>query len=241
MQSIWAWQILQDLHSNITYINVDESTFTKSTKTGYSWIPKGQSSPIINTWGTGRAVILFALLSSGDFISYISNNKTNSEQFSNFILIVHKFIELWTHIRITQTRILLDNTSIHLSKFSKHVIKRLGLRMVFLPQYSPQLAPVEIVFGMLKIKLSMKRKQKAIRFGSISGKKDFFYTKRLLTDKSTKIVANFYKGGQEVNPFVKKRWDYKFKSVCYSKGSYRRPQSLNWFGSLAHQNSLSGI
>ena len=176
MQSIWAWQILQDLHSNITYINVDESSFTKSTKTGYLWIPKGQSSPIINTWGTGRAVIPFALLSSGDWVSYISNNTTDSEQFWNFILIVHKFIELWTHIRITQTRILLNNASIHLSKFTKQLVKRLGLRMVFLPQYSPQLSPVEIVFGMLKRKLSMKRKQKAIRFGSIDGKKEILST-----------------------------------------------------------------
>ena len=126
-QNIWAWQILQDLHSNITYINVDESSFTKSTKTWYSWNPKGQDSPIINTWGTGIAVMLFTLLSSGDWVSYISNNTTDSEQFWNFILIVNKFIELWTHIRITQTRILLDNASIHLSKFTKYRFQKVRI------------------------------------------------------------------------------------------------------------------
>ena len=176
MQSIWAWQILQDLHNNITYINVNESSFTKSTKTGYSWISKGQNSPFINTWGTGRAVMLFALLSSGHWISYISNNTTNSEQFWNFILIVHKFIELWTHIRITQARILLYNASIHLCKFTKHVVKRLGLRIVFFLQYSPQLAPVEIVVGILKRKHLMKRKQKAKKFGSTNDTKEILST-----------------------------------------------------------------
>ena len=39
-------------------------------------------------------------------------------------------------------------------------------------KYSSQLAPVEIVFGMLKRKLSMKRKQNVIRFGSIDDRKE---------------------------------------------------------------------
>ena len=172
MQSIWAWQTLCDLHSNITYINVDESSFTKSVKTEYSWIPKGKSNPIVNTWATGRAVILFALFSNGDWIWYISSKITDSGQFWKFMLLVQNFIELWMHIKISQTRTLLDNASIHLSAFTKHVVKKLGLRMRFLPQYSPQLTPVELVFGMLKRKLSIKRKQKVIRFSSIEGRKE---------------------------------------------------------------------
>ena len=51
MQSIWAWQTLCDLHSNITYINVDESSFTKSVKTEYSWIPRVKA---IQLWIHGQ-------------------------------------------------------------------------------------------------------------------------------------------------------------------------------------------
>ena len=171
MQSIWAWQALRDLHNNIVYINIDESSFTNSTKTDYSWLPKGKSNPIVNIWGTGRAVMLFALMSTGDWIWYISNRTTDSEQFWKFILLVQKFVELWTHVAINQTRILLDNASIHLSEFTKRMTKKLGLRMMFLPQYSPRLAPVELVFGMLKRIISTERKHKTIRFGSIDGKK----------------------------------------------------------------------
>ena len=122
----------------------------------------------------------FALLSSGDWVSYISNNTTDSEKFWNFILIVHKFIELWTHIRVTQTRILLDSASIHNSFIQIYIIfcQKVRIENDVPLQYSPQLAPVEIVFGMLMRKPSMKRKQKAIRFGSIDGRKEILFTLR---------------------------------------------------------------
>ena len=176
MQSIWAWQSLRDLYSNIIYINIDESSFTNSTKTEYSWLPKGKNNPIVNVWWSGRAVVLFALMSTGDWIWYISNKTTNSGQFWKFVLLVQKFVEMCTHITMDQTRILLDNASIHLSEFTKRITKMLRVRMMFLPQYSPQLAPVELVFGMLKRKISSKRRQKPINFSSIKGKKEISYT-----------------------------------------------------------------
>ena len=82
---------------------------------------------------------------------------------------------MWIHIEIDQTRILLDNASIHLSGFTKRITKKLVARMMFLPQYSPQLAPVELVFGILKRKISTQRKQKSISFGSVDGRKEISF------------------------------------------------------------------
>ena len=102
LQSIWSWRMLIDLCQNVTYINVDESSFTKAVKTNYSWLPRGESNSIVNTWGTERAVVLFALFSSGDWIWYITKDTTNSKNFWKFLILLAKFIELWTQLNILE-------------------------------------------------------------------------------------------------------------------------------------------
>ena len=44
----------------------------------------------------------------------------------------------------------MDNASIHSSKKTSRAIAELGLRIELLPPYSPNLAPVELVFGITK-------------------------------------------------------------------------------------------
>ena len=126
--------------------------------------------------GTGRTVVLFALFSSGDWIWYLTKDTTDSKNFWNFLILLAKFIELWTQLNILEWRIFLDNASIHLSDKTRHTSKKLGLRMRFLPQYSPRLAPVEIVFGMINWIIAMKKEKKVIRFGLLNGRKEVSYS-----------------------------------------------------------------
>ena len=46
--------------------------------------------------------------------------------------------------------------------------------MRLLPQYSPNLAPVEIVFGMLKSKLRAKKAKRIIKFSLSTGRKEIY-------------------------------------------------------------------
>ena len=73
---------------------------------------------------------------------------------------------------VSDSELLLDNASIHLSATTRHFTKRLEMQMRFLTPYSPKLAPVEIVFGMLKNKLRAKKSQHVIRYSMISGRKE---------------------------------------------------------------------
>ena len=171
-QSIFALRVLKNLSLGKIFINVDESSFTKSVKSNYSWLPVGESHPIVNTLGTGRAVVLFALISNGDWFWFISKRTTNSEVFWNFIILLAKYIELWMDFSASESKLILDNASIHLSTVTKQITRKLGFRMWLLPQYSPNLAPVEIVFGMLKSKLRMKKSKQVIKFSMISGRKE---------------------------------------------------------------------
>ena len=170
-QSIFASRVLRDLFSGKIFINVDESSFTKSVRSDYSWLPVGENHPIINTWGTGRAIVLFALVSNGEWLWFVSKNKTDSKMFWNFLKLLSNYVESWIGFLFSDSELLLDNASVHTSAMTRQFIEKLGIRMRFLPQYSPKLAPVEIVFGMLKSKLKAKKGQQIIKYSLISGRK----------------------------------------------------------------------
>jgi transposase len=65
-----------------------------------------------------------------------------------------------------------DNAVIHLSKKVKALVREEQLTMLFLPPYSPRLAPVELIFGVLKRKLKSQRRALKIDFGKKSGKEE---------------------------------------------------------------------
>ena len=172
-QSIFTSRALRDLFLGKVFINIDESSFIKSIKSNYSWLQTGESYPKVNVWGTVRAVVLFALISNGDWFWFVSKNTTDSKVIWNFITLLSKFIEQWMNFSVSDSELLLDNASIHLSAATRHFTKKLGMQMQFLPPYSPKLAPVEIVFGMLKNKLRAKKSQHVIRYSLISEEKKY--------------------------------------------------------------------
>lgn len=49
--------------------------------------------------------------------------------------------------------VILDNLSVHKSALAKAAIRAAGARMLFLPQYSPDLNPIEMAFAKLKAHL----------------------------------------------------------------------------------------
>ena len=217
LQSIWSWRMLIDLYQNITNINMEESSLTKAVKTSYSWLPREKVIPLLIV-GTGRAVVLFALFSSGDWIWYITKDTTDSKNFWKFLILLAKFIELWTQLNILEWRIFLDNASIHLSDKTRHTSKKLGLRMRSLPQYSPRLAPVEIVFGMMKRIIAMKKEKKVIRFSLLNGRKEVSYSlKKFSKTKALRLWSVFvYEAKKAIL-----RWRGRKASILWEIGNTR--------------------
>ena len=71
LQSIFSSRMLESLYEDVLLINVDESCYSRSIKTSYSWLPKGVSSPIINTNHAGQATLILGLWSNGEWcLSY---------------------------------------------------------------------------------------------------------------------------------------------------------------------------
>ena len=63
----------------------------------------------------------------------------------------------------------LDNASIHSSDSTKRLFAYLNLNIFYLPPYWPHLAPVELLFKIIKSKIRSKFWEKEINFDKNSG------------------------------------------------------------------------
>ena len=78
--------------------------------------------------------------------------------------------------RLKDTIILLDNLKVHKSKSTMDFLLNNNATYVFIPPYSPEIAPIELIFGLLKqipktgIKLNKRNGEREIRedFATIS-------------------------------------------------------------------------
>jgi transposase len=66
--------------------------------------------------------------------------------------------------------IFLENARIHSSKLSKSCQDELNCRIEFIPPYTPTLAPIELVFGVVKKRMKSLMELQAINFSKNDGK-----------------------------------------------------------------------
>ena len=70
-----------------------------------------------------------------------------------------------------EIKIVMNNAAIYVSKMSQRATSNLNLEVHWLFQYSPTLAPVELIFRMLKRKLASMNSKVWIKFNKEASKK----------------------------------------------------------------------
>jgi transposase len=123
----------------------DESGFSLKPTIPYGWQPPGEYVRI--TPSTCKRLNVFGIMTTDNELeAYISENSINSKM---IISMLDDFAKT-----ITKTTVLiLDNASIHTSiefKSKRLVWKRLGLRIFYLPKYSPHLNFIETLWRKFK-------------------------------------------------------------------------------------------
>ena len=145
-------EFLSMLVDGKTIVNVDESSFNRSTKSQYSWLPIGEGCQIINDTLKGKVTLVLGTWSSWEWLAMIVVGTLNSLMFSVFL----KLLELLFK-NIYEKRnfpiVVLDNSRTHSSKFTKRIMKDLLFELRFSAPYWPEVAPVEQAFWMIKSKL----------------------------------------------------------------------------------------
>ena len=147
-------------------INIDESSFSRLTKKNYSWIPKGKAQIIKNICFRNSCSLVTAITSSGSVIAAKSSGWVNSKLFIIFLKELIRFIKETEQVEQQKVLILLDNASIHRSGEVKEILENENLNIAYIPQYSPELAPIEHYCSKLKQVVIGRSREKNIDWKS---------------------------------------------------------------------------
>lgn len=126
-----------------TVVSVDESGFDHRARPFYGFAPRGQPAVVSYAANSERTRynLLMAVANTGERWHAIRPNTVSSVTFANFID---------TMPFPVGSVLLLDNAPVHKPYVVKEALARKGYVPLFLPAYSPQFQPVELVFGRLK-------------------------------------------------------------------------------------------
>ena len=171
MQSIFWSRILKELHKHKILIDIDESSFTRSVKMMYSWLPSGKSSPILNINWKGRSSVIFGLISKSFWIWLIHDGTGTIKAFCFFLMILKQYVESIFENEVLEFWIMLDNAAIHWAEATRRIAALYNFQMNYLPPYWPHLAPVEVVFGIAKKNLISLKLEVQVNFSKAEGKK----------------------------------------------------------------------
>ena len=106
-----------------------------------------------------RKSILSTISVFGVNASLVFDGTLNSEVFTHYLEFV-----LFPTLKKDEI-IVMDNCSVHKSKLVREVIERLGINVLYLPPYSPDLNPIELMWAAMKgflRKLRARTKEKLI-------------------------------------------------------------------------------
>ena len=101
-------------------------------------------------------------------------NKKRDSKIEYFYWIHQAFsISMKKTISIKEEQIcfLLDNSSVHCSSDVRSYLCKIGWSWIFLPQYTPEMAPVELFFCQLKRSISSRRNHEIVNLDSLNGRK----------------------------------------------------------------------
>ena len=152
-------------------VAIDESGFDQRPSPAYGYSAAG--TPAIVRWkpssDRSRLNLLMAVHASGSSVHTIQATTINGAAFAEFIRGLPFDRE---------TTLLLDNASIHKTPAVRQAMAEKGFDPLFLPPYSPEFNPIELVFGV--IKNAFYRLRYSDGFSSLLGA-----TKRCVAEKAT--------------------------------------------------------
>lgn len=135
---------------------MDECGFSPTQPSGYTWVRRGRRLKIPYEAPCGRrvnAIVAYAPFRNSGCLRFTVKPRTLTS------IDVLKFL-FTLPVGDVPCIVVLDNVGIHISKVIKDAIPRLrrhGLRLFYLPPYSPELNDVEAVLGVIKAHVLVER------------------------------------------------------------------------------------
>ena len=128
-------------------INIDETLFSRATKTTHSWLLKGEECTINNIWYSNSCSLITAITSTGSIYASTYSGSVDGSTFVEFLKGLKSFIQSTAFWNTSDYLILIDNAPTHHSKTVKTFVEQEKMNIAFIPSYSPELAPIEKYFS----------------------------------------------------------------------------------------------
>ena len=119
-------------------INVDEVTFSRSTKPSYSRLERGVWWSRTNISFKGSISLIWAITSRGNWYATNLTSHNNSQIFTEFIQKLGELLKDDLKVDIRKAILLLNNCPINKSKNSMNSLNSIGWKTLFLAPYSPE-------------------------------------------------------------------------------------------------------
>ena len=128
--------------------------------------------------------------SNGAWMSLITNETIDSEKFMLFIEYADCWLKENNYFGYTEVLIILDNSSIHKTTAIKNRFLTANYNAIYLPCYTPQWAPVELWFSIIKNQLRNNRWDRTL---NLSLKKNLNIIYNSMKSLKWEIIKKLYK------------------------------------------------
>ena len=115
-------------------LNIDESSFSRLTKTDYTWLKRGVSGTVKNIKYSGSLSLVTAISTTGHSYSAATHKTIDSDM---FIIILKKLISdvvVVEHVERSKILLMLDNAPCHQAKRVIDYLDESKIQYAFLPQ-----------------------------------------------------------------------------------------------------------
>ena len=139
------------LQNKTRIINIDETWLNGTNFIRKTWAEKNGRGNTMKTSVSPRISMIAALDTDGRVWFTLSHANTDSNMIQLFLLSLIKKLDIETPGWQEDTVFLWDNASYHKSEETKIITQQLGLSTIFSGPYSYSAAPIELLFGGLKV------------------------------------------------------------------------------------------
>jgi len=175
-----------------TIYYADESSLRSDYHSGTTWAPKGQTPVVKSTGARFKINMLSAISPRGSLRFMVFEGSLNADVFCEFLKRLLYKAERPVYV-------IVDNHSVHRSYKVREFVEATGgrLKLFFLPPYSPELNPDELVWASLKRNIGRQRPSNVEEL-----KKRVVSFMRSLAMMPAKVAAFFN------HPLVRFAWHY---------------------------------
>ena len=161
LQSAYLGRMTQ--YSVDQIVCLDESAANERTKDRkYGWSPKGKPCRVRTPGRRSKRWSILPALGINGFLHFeVYHGSYNTDRFNDF---VERLLEKMNPFPLPRSVLVLDNARIHHSDELQAMCAAKGVRIEYLPPYSPHLNPIELSFNELKAWMK-KERETAYEFG----------------------------------------------------------------------------